>query len=137
MELSTLATPTGPMAEPDLQSLSARARAGDPDAVPAVARQFESVFLSQILKEMRQSVGEGEGSGMFGKDPGDALGGIFDMMMGRYLAGAGGIGLAGVITRQLTRAMPNSAGGLLGGGGADVHIRQLNRHIPHSPGLRS
>jgi flagellar protein FlgJ len=97
------------MAEPDLESLSARVKAGDPAAVPALARQFESVFLSQLLKEMRQTLTEGEGGGMFGNDPGDALGGIFDMMMGRYIAGAGGIGLANVFSRQMARSLPSKA----------------------------
>ena len=66
-----LHSPTvGATAEPDLQSLSARVRAGDPAAVPALARQFESVFLSQLFKEMRQTL---EPGGMFGNDPGDFI----------------------------------------------------------------
>lgn len=106
MELPALTTPMDGIAEPDLQSLSARVRAGDKNAIPALGRQFESVFLSQLFKEMRQTL---EPDGMFGHDAGDALGGIFDMMMGKFVAGAGGIGLAAVFSRQLSRSLPNAA----------------------------
>ena len=100
MELPAVSMPVGAMAEPNLESLSARFRAGDAKALPALARQFESVFLSQLLKNMRQTL-DSDSGGLFANDPGDVQGGLFDMMMGRHLADAGGIGLANVLMREL------------------------------------
>jgi flagellar protein FlgJ len=104
MEITTTAAPVMSAIEPDLQSLASRVHHGDPKAIPALARQFESLFLSQLLKEMRQTSEEGEG--LFGKDPGDVMGGLFDQMMGKHLAEAGGIGLASMLTRQLQPTSP-------------------------------
>lgn len=85
-------------AEPDLEGLARRVRQGDKEALPALGRQFEALFLSQLLKEMRQTL---EPDGLFGKDGGDVLGGLFDLQMGQQLARAGGLGLGAVIRRQL------------------------------------
>ena len=41
----------------------------------AVAKGFEEIFASILFKQMRQTIGE---DGMFGHDPGDVLGGMFD-----------------------------------------------------------
>jgi flagellar protein FlgJ len=106
MELRALDRPAMPTAVADVESLSARVRAGDPAAFPALAREFESVLLGQVLKEMRQTL---ESGGLFGSDPGDVHGGLFDLMMGRYLAAAGGMGLADVLTRQMAGSLPAAA----------------------------
>lgn len=65
----------------------------------AVAKDFESLFVSQLLKQMRQP-GSGSG-GMFGSDSADVYGGLFDFFMGKHLADAGGLGLAASIQAQL------------------------------------
>jgi flagellar protein FlgJ len=89
------------MAEPALESLSGRVKRGDKTAIPALAKQFESVFMAQLVKEMRQTLEPGT---LFGDDPGDVNGGLFDMFLGKHLAQAGGIGLAKVIERHLSGA---------------------------------
>jgi Rod binding domain-containing protein len=104
MGISTAAAPVMSAVDPDLKSLAWSVHHGDPKAIPALARQFESIFLSQLLKEMRQTSEDGEG--LFGKDPGDVQGGLFDQMMGKHLAEAGGIGLASMLTRQLQPTSP-------------------------------
>lgn len=93
-----IASPAGQLAEPDLESLSGRVKRGDKAAVPALARQFESVFMAQLVKEMRQTLDPGT---LFGNDPGDVFGGMFDLFLGKHLAQAGGIGLAAVLERYL------------------------------------
>lgn len=54
-------------------------------------KQFESVMLSMVLKQMRQT-GTGE-NGLFPGDDSDTLGGMFDMYLGEHLAESGGFGL--------------------------------------------
>ena len=44
-------------------------------AADQVAQDFESVFASMLLKEMRQSLEPGS---LFGEDSGDVYGGLFD-----------------------------------------------------------
>jgi Rod binding domain-containing protein len=68
-----------------------------------VAEGFDAIFASLLIKQMRQTLnegGEGEG-GMFGKDSGDVLGGLFDTFMGDHLAKAGGLGIGKMVKHQL------------------------------------
>jgi Rod binding domain-containing protein len=90
----------GPVAqaEPDLAGLARRVRQGDKTALPALGRQFEALFLSQLVQEMRQTL---EPGGLFGKDGGDVMGGLFDLYLGKHLARAGGVGLGPMLQRQL------------------------------------
>lgn len=67
-----------------------------------LAREFESVFVSMLLKEMRQSL---EG-GLFPGDSSDTLGGLFDMMMGQHIADStGGLGLAQSLEKYLSAGL--------------------------------
>jgi flagellar protein FlgJ len=102
MDAMPVVTPyAGHVAEPELESLGARVRRGDKAAVPALARQFESLFMAQLCKEMRQTLEPGT---LFGNDPGDVLGGMFDLFMGKHLAAGGGIGLAKLLERHFDPA---------------------------------
>jgi Rod binding domain-containing protein len=80
--------------------------AGPPSAARGVeetGKQFEALFLSMMLKEMRQAL---EPEGLFAGDVGDVQGGLFDFYMGKHLADSGGVGLAASITRQLQPPAP-------------------------------
>ena len=57
--------------------------------VQKVAKDFESVFISLMLKTMRESMSED----MFPGDGSDTFGGMFDSFMGQHIAENGGIGL--------------------------------------------
>jgi len=78
-------------------SLASMSSVDDPAALrgqkpEAIARQFEGLFLSMLVKEMRQpSVG---GEGLFPGDGSDTYGGMFDTFMGQHLAESGGVGMA-------------------------------------------
>lgn len=72
--------------------------------VKDMAGEMEATFLSMLLKEMRQTLDEGEGGGLFPGDSGDVQGGLFDLYLGRHLAEAGGIGLASALVRQMQEA---------------------------------
>jgi flagellar protein FlgJ len=62
------------------------------------AQGFESVFLSMLLKEMRQTLEPGS---LFGNDSSDIYGGLFDQFMAQHLAQGQGMGLAKALMRQL------------------------------------
>ena len=69
----------------------------DPKELDRVAVEFESVFLTLLLKEMRESMTTG---GLFENDPGGTYGSLFDLYMGRHLAESGGVGLAETIRQH-------------------------------------
>lgn len=101
--------------------------------VKDMAGEMEATFLSMLLKEMRQTLDEGEGGGLFPGDTGDVQGGLFDLYLGRHLAGAGGIGLAAALVRQMqeTGAAPKP------GTNTDAHAPNAltpARDVPSAPG---
>lgn len=69
----------------------------EPDAGKAI-EQFEAVFASMILKQMRQSMA---GESFIPSDSGDVFGSMFDMYLGEHLSEAGGLGLSGSLHRAL------------------------------------
>lgn len=85
--------PMSPLSAPTAESGPQQA-----EAAKKLAQDFESLFVSMLIKQMRQSSTE---DGMFPGDSSDTLGGIFDMQMGQYIAQQGGIGLAESIEKAL------------------------------------
>lgn len=78
----------------------------DPDAaIREVASQFESMFLSMMLKSARDSMVEG---GLFDSSGMSTYQDMFDKQIAVTVASQGGIGLADVITRQLQISRPAS-----------------------------
>lgn len=63
-----------------------------------MAQEFESLMLSQLIKQMRQSSG---GEGLFPGDKSDTYGGMFDMMMASHLTENGGFGFADQLVASL------------------------------------
>ncbi len=70
------------------------------------AQGFESVFLSMLLREMRQTLEPGS---LFGNDSSDIYGGLFDQFMAQHLAQGKGMGLAQALMKQLE---PNAVYGV-------------------------
>jgi peptidoglycan hydrolase FlgJ len=62
------------------------------------AQGFESVFLSMLLKEMRQTLEPGS---LFGNDSSDIYGGLFDQLMAQHLVQGKGMGLAHALIKEL------------------------------------
>lgn len=84
------------------QKLRAQARSdGGKAALPAVAKQFESIFTQMMLKSMRDanaSIGEGMGD----SKAGDSYRDMFDQQLSLTLAnGRNGLGIAKMLIRQL------------------------------------
>jgi Rod binding domain-containing protein len=65
---------------------------------------FETTFLSILLKEMRQTLEPGT---MFGNDPSDVFGGLFDTFMSQYLGQTGSLGIAKLVKQQLQAYLAN------------------------------
>jgi len=91
---------------PDPSAFTGRRLANDPKAQLEVGKQFESIFTTMMVKEMRNTL---EPETLFGGDKGDVLGGLFDFFMGQHLADSGRIGMAQVLQRQLFRQGSGSA----------------------------
>lgn len=94
-----------PLASPSLvESLGSKLEGDKSKAIKDVATDFESIFMSTLLKEMRQTSGE---EGLFAGDTSDVQGGMFDMFLGQYLAQTGGMGLASYLNQQMQPPQPN------------------------------
>ena len=75
------------------------------EAAKEVATQFEAMFIQMMLKSMRDAVPEG---GLFNSNDMKTYTEMADQQIALNLAKSGGIGLAEVITRQLTMARSGS-----------------------------
>ncbi|MCA9205254.1 MAG: rod-binding protein, partial [Planctomycetales bacterium] len=86
---------TGSMDAAETNGISAEKR-------QQVGQQFEGMFMSLLLKEMRQTVGEG---GLFAGESSDTLGGMFDMFMSDHLSQQGGLGIGQMIETYLENSV--------------------------------
>jgi Rod binding domain-containing protein len=75
-----------------------------PPSLKDAAQGFESIFLSMLLKEMRQTLEPGS---LFGHDSSDVYGGLFDQFMSQHLAQGKGMGLAQSLMKQLESKTPH------------------------------
>jgi len=82
-----------------LAKLKQGAREQSPEAIKEVAKQFESVFLSMVLKSMRQAK---LSDGIMDSQQSDFYRDMYDQQMAVHLAGKPGVGLADLIAKQLS-----------------------------------
>ena len=68
-----------------------------------VANQFESMFVSLMLKSMRSSMTE---DGLFGGEGSDTYGSLFDMYMGQHLASNDALGIGRLIEQYMQESRP-------------------------------
>jgi len=89
-----------------LGALRGKARAEDPRALQAAAKQFESLFLNQLLKAMREASEalQPEGGGLFGSNESRTFTSLLDEQMANRIANGRGIGLADMVIAQVERA---------------------------------
>jgi flagellar protein FlgJ len=88
-----------------LSALKHVAKDNPDQAAKEVATQFEAMFIQMMLKSMRDAVPEG---GLFNSNDMKTYTEMADQQIAVNLAKSGGIGLAEVITRQLTMARSGS-----------------------------
>jgi len=83
-----------------LSGLKAQAREDQDKALPEVARQFESIFISMMIKSMRQ---DGMEDPLLDSSSTDTFRGMYDQQMSIELSKGDGIGIAESIVRQLSK----------------------------------
>ena len=89
-----------------LAELKAKAGRDAQGSLEKVAQQFESLFLHQMLKSMRQA---NLGEGLMDSDQSLFYRDMFDQQLSVHLAEKGGIGLADFLKRQLAiKSAPES-----------------------------
>lgn len=81
-----------------LDRLRKAAREESPEALREAARQFEALFIQQMLKNMREA---SFGDELFDNDQSKLYQGMFDQQVSIHMTEKGGIGLADLLIRQL------------------------------------
>lgn len=66
------------------------------EKLESVGTDFESVFMSMMIKEMRNSLD----GGFFGEESSDTYGGMFDLFIGKHLAESRPLGIANMMLDQ-------------------------------------
>jgi flagellar protein FlgJ len=96
-----------------LVNLKGGLRQDDPKALKEAAKQFEAVFLQMVLKSMRAATLQ---TGMIDSDQTRFYQELLDSQLAQAMSAKGGVGLAGVIERQLSRpdsvVIPEREGGM-------------------------
>ncbi|MEY4761435.1 MAG: hypothetical protein RLZZ200_1291 [Pseudomonadota bacterium] len=83
-----------------LSALRQDVRSKDPEAIKAVARQFEALFTSMMLKSMRDATPK---DGLFSSDQQDFYQEMFDQQIATQMSKGKGLGLAEMLVHQLKR----------------------------------
>ena len=94
-----------PSAYTDISGLNRLKRAAvaeDPSAIKAVAKQFEALFINMMMKSMREANEVFGEDSPFNSSESKLYQDMLDKEYGLSMAGAGGIGLAEIIEKQLT-----------------------------------
>ncbi|TKI08292.1 flagellar assembly peptidoglycan hydrolase FlgJ [Martelella alba] len=89
-----------------LQKLRNQAASSTPQAIKAVARQVEGVFVQMMLKSMRAAIPKG---GLLDSSQADMYTSMYDQQVAQQLTGKG-LGLADQMVRQLSRFTPAADG---------------------------
>lgn len=96
----------------DLSGFAALRQTAQSDAkaaLPAVAKQFESIFTQMMLKSMRDA---SSGDGLFDSEAGNQWRDMFDQQLSMQLSqGGNGIGIAQMLMKQLGGALGGSSDG--------------------------
>jgi len=117
-----------------LAKLKGQARKESPEALKEVAKQFESIFLNNVLKSMRQAK---LADGAMDNDQSKFYNDMYDQQLAVHLSGSPGVGLADLIVKQLSPDKPkhekqdvedylNRSGGVSRSGTVQAHA--VNRY---------
>ena len=88
-----------------LANLKNQARKESPEALKEVARQFEAIFLSNVLKGMRDAK---LADGIMDNDQSKFYNEMYDQQLAVHLSGKPGVGLADLIVKQLSHDQPDN-----------------------------
>ncbi len=104
---SLLSSPNGLAADAQsLGNLKAQAGKSTPEAIKETAKQFESLFMRELIKSMREATVK---SGMLDSAGGDLGTDLLDQQFAVQMSGQPG-GLSDLIAQQLTRQMGANVG---------------------------
>jgi peptidoglycan hydrolase FlgJ len=102
MEITTIPAAAMPINETQVPaSLRAQRQPADAAGAKKVAREFESMFIAMMLKSMRDTVGKDKLTG--GGRGEETFRSLLDQEYATTAAKNGGVGLAKMIERELTR----------------------------------
>jgi flagellar protein FlgJ len=88
-----------------LAKLKGQARKDSPEALKEVAKQFESLFLHNVLKTMREAK---LADGIMDNDQSKFYNEMYDHQLAVHLSGSPGVGLADLIVKQLSPEKPKN-----------------------------
>ena len=88
-----------------LAGLRAKAVQQPAEATSEISKQFESLFLNLMLKEMRKSISKSE---LLGSDAMESYQQMFDQQIALGISKAGGIGIAKFVNTQLGPRQANA-----------------------------
>ncbi len=71
-------------------------------ALREIGKDFESLFYSMLLKELRSSLESEEGGGLFAGEKTGTLGTLFDMYMGQHLSSSSSLGISQAVISYLS-----------------------------------
>lgn len=74
----------------------------DPAKTEKIARDFEGLLGSMLVKELRQTLDQ---QMLFGSNSGDVLGGLFDQYFGSHMSAGSGLGASKMVERYLDRIL--------------------------------
>ena len=89
-----------------LAALKNSAKGNSPEALRAVAKQYESMFTRMMIKSMRDAVGKDP---IFGSDQEQSYQEMYDDQLSIELSKGKGLGLADVLVRQMQKLTGGSA----------------------------
>jgi flagellar protein FlgJ len=89
----------------DLANLKNQARKASPEALKEAAGQFEAIFISNVLKGMREAK---LADGITDSDQSKFYNDLYDKQLAVHLSGKPGVGLADLIVKQLSHDQPDN-----------------------------
>jgi flagellar protein FlgJ len=110
LDLPTMPAPADAYTEfGALARMRAQARDQSPEALRAVAQQFEALFLNMVLDSMRQATPQ---DGLLDSDETGLYQQLFDRQIALNASKGRGLGIADMLVRQLSRDLPQAAAGV-------------------------
>jgi len=113
-----------------LNNLKVAAKDNSPEAVKEVAKQFEAVFINMVMKSMRAATPQ---DSPFDNEQSRTFTAMLDQQLSDNLASKG-LGLAEILTRQLTKVASSTANAMEQAVSGEDWIKPddvpLNTHIP-------
>ena len=123
MNISSLSTP---LTLPSTLETNAAATDSAPAKFKEIGEDFESLFMSIMLKEMRNTISNEEGGGLFAGEGSDTFGGMFDTFLGQHLATSGQLGIRQAIEGYLANRISSES---------KEAPTTLDPHNPNSPAI--